>query len=160
MNAWTIGSGTLALILAAIPAYLQIQDRTAEATPTTYSITTPGDADEVDLCVPIIRGTGEGPHEGSVWLIVHGARNVGYYAVREVDPSSGKWSLSQIQVGSAGTTEGAHYELVLWQFDRRLTDTIKHIPKDHRVFVSPPDGASVVSQPTTVVRRADTRPCV
>jgi hypothetical protein len=149
----------VALILAGIPAYLQIQDRTAEATPTTYSITAPGGADQVDLCVPIIKGMGEAPSEGSVWLVVHGAEDVGYYAVREVEPSSGEWSLAKVQVGSAETAEGARFELLLWQFDRQLTGTIEHIPKDHRVFVSPPDGASVVSQPTTVVRRADTRHC-
>ncbi|WP_131815980.1 hypothetical protein [Streptomyces sp. 3213.3] len=161
MNAWTIGSGTLALILTGIPVYFQIEDRTAKATTTHYSITTPGDAENVGLCVQIIKGRGEAPQKGSVWLVVHGVTNVDYYPVRQVQPQPGEeeWSISKIQVGTSTTPAGQRYELVLWRLDQDLTDAIGHIPKDYRVFDALPAGATVVSQPTTVVRRSDTQSC-
>lgn len=161
MNAWTIGSGTLGLILAGTGIYIQMPDRTASAASTPYSVTTPGEAENVGLCVPIIKGRGEAPHEGSLWLVTHGLTNVGYYPVRQVhvQPGEGDWSLGDIQVGVSRTPAGQRYELLLWHLDETLTDVIDSIPKDHRVFDGPPRGASVVSQPTTVVRRADTRYC-
>ncbi|MCX5247429.1 hypothetical protein OG895_19815 [Streptomyces sp. NBC_00201] len=161
MNAWTIGTGSLGLILAAVPVYYLLEDQTVKATTAHYSITTPGDAEEVGLCLPSIKGRGEAPSEGSVWLVVHGASNVGYYPVRQVELRSGEeeWSVNKIQIGASKSPAGQRYELVLWQFDQDLTDALDHIPKDHRVFDGPPKGASVVSRSATVVRRADTKPC-
>ncbi|MGY5060881.1 hypothetical protein ACWDFR_43700 [Streptomyces sp. 900105755] len=161
MNAWTIGSGTLALMLAAVPVYYQLEGRTVKATTVQYSITTPGDAEEVGLCLPSIKGRGEAPSEGSLWLVVHGVSNAGYYPVRQVELRSGEeeWSVNKIQVGASKSPAGQRFELVLWQFDQDLTDALDHIPKDYRVFDGPPKGASVVSQPTTIVRRSDTKHC-
>ncbi len=161
MSAWTIGSGTLALIFAGVSTYYQMSGQTAKATTPHYSIVTPGEAESVGLCVPVIRGRGEAPQKGSLWLVVHGLANVGYYPVRQVQTRQGEeeWSVSKVQVGSAETEAGQRYELVLWQIDEDLTEAIEHIPVKHRVFNDPPAGASVVGQPTTVVRRADTRSC-
>ncbi|MEU6683707.1 hypothetical protein [Streptomyces sp. NPDC046832] len=164
MNAWTIGSGTLALILAAVPVYFQIENRAAKATTGDYSITTPDDAEHVGLCLQIIRGRGEVPQKGkgSVWLVVHGVINVNdYHVVRQVQQQPGKeeWSISRIQVGLPTTPEGRRYELTLWRFSEELTDVISHIPPQHRVFDGLPSGTTNVSQPTTVVRRADKQPC-
>ncbi|MFJ2966270.1 hypothetical protein ACIPIC_28695 [Streptomyces collinus] len=163
MNAWTIGSGTLALILAAVPAYSQIKDRAARETTAQYSITTPGVAERVGLCLQIIKGTGKVPQKGkgSVWLVVHGEINVNdYHVVRQVQqqPGEEEWSISRIQVGLSETPEGRRYKLALWQFSEELTDAISHMPAEHRVFDGPPSGSTVVGE-TTVVRRADKKPC-
>ncbi|MFJ3909801.1 hypothetical protein [Streptomyces vinaceus] len=160
MNAWSIGSGATALVLAAIPVYFQLQGRTASAT-AHYSITTPGDAESVGLCIPVVKGRGEAPRDGALWLVIHGVTNVGYYPVRQVQPPPGEeeWSISKVQVGASATQAGQRYELVLWQVDQELANVLGHIPKEHRVFDGPPEGASVVSEPTTVVRRADTDAC-
>ncbi|WP_329526399.1 hypothetical protein [Streptomyces sp. NBC_01462] len=161
MNAWTIGSGTLALILAGAGVYLQVPNRTASATTAHYSITTPDDAASVGLCVPVIEGTGDAPRDGSVWLVIHGVSDVGYYLVRQVElRSDGEgWTVSKVQVGSSETANEQRYQLVLWRLDEELTDAIGHIPKDHRVFDATPTGASEVSHPLTVKRRADSRHC-
>ncbi|MBP5892547.1 hypothetical protein [Streptomyces scabiei] len=163
MNAWTIGSGTLALILTAVPIYFEIEDRATKEAAGQYTITTPGVAERVGLCLEIIKGTGKVPQKGkgSVWLVVHGEINVNdYRVVRQVQqqPGEEEWSISRIQVGLPTTPEGRRYELALWRFSEELTDAISHMPAEHRVFDVPPSGVTAVGA-TTVVRRPDKQPC-
>jgi hypothetical protein len=87
MNVWTVTSGIIMMILAVLGIYLAIPASSRPAS-TDYTITTPGDADQVGLCLPSVKGTGPIPKEGSLWLVVHGVGNRGYYLSRQLQPDT------------------------------------------------------------------------
>ncbi|TLS46905.1 hypothetical protein FE633_07415 [Streptomyces montanus] len=161
MNVWTVTSGIAALALSGLGIYLMVPASPTQAS-TGYSITTPGEADRIGLCLHSVKGAGQVPKEGALWLVVHGVGNRGYYLSRQVQPdaSGNGWAVGSLQVGNAASPEGQQYELILWRLDPKVTDVVDHVftAEGMPVFVGPPEGATKVAH-TTVVRTADKRPC-
>ncbi|MFF9122418.1 hypothetical protein ACF09J_03795 [Streptomyces sp. NPDC014889] len=161
MNVWTVTSGIAALTLSGLGIYLAVPASPKE-TSTGYSITTPGEADRIGLCLRSVKGAGHVPKEGTLWLVVHGIGNRGYYLSRQVQPdaSGSGWIVGSLQVGGATSPEGQQYELLLWRLDPRVTDVVNHVftAEGMPVFVGPPQGVVTVAH-TTVARTADKRPC-
>ncbi|MFE6128568.1 hypothetical protein ACFQ6Q_09890 [Streptomyces sp. NPDC056437] len=157
MNVWTVGTTIVGLGLA-VWGILAIP--TAPAAPAVENrITSPSEADRVDMCLPAMRGTGPVPDEGSLWLVVHGVGNQGYYLARQVQPGTDEgWDIGPTQIGSKDSKEGQRYELLLWRLDPQLTGVVSHMIKDMRVFDGLPPGASLADH-KTVIRTADKNPC-
>lgn len=156
------GLATLALTGGGIYAtYLATHSSPKNAT-STYSITVPGDADRIGLCIHSVKGAGQLPKDGSLWLVVHGVGNRGYYLSRQVQPdaSGDGWAVGSLQVGNAASPEGQQYELILWRLDPRVTNVVNHVftGEGLPVFTGPPQGVTAVAH-TTVVRTADKHPC-
>ncbi|MFD8931108.1 hypothetical protein [Streptomyces mirabilis] len=161
MNVWTVTSGIITLILTGLGIYLAVP-ASPRQTSMEYTITAPGEADRVGLCLPTVKGTGQVPKEGSLWLVVHGVTNRGYYLSRQVqsDTSGNGWVVGSLQVGNAATPGGQQYELILWRLDPPVTDVVKHVISEEGlpVFDGPPPGVTTVAH-TTVARSADKRTC-
>jgi len=159
MNVWTVSSGIAGLTVAALGVYLAVPATSNEAR-TTYTITSPGEADQVDLCLPLVKGAGQLPHEGSVWLVLHAVSGQGYYLARQIrsGTSDQDWVAGPVQVGRAVNRAGQQYELILWQLDPQLTGVVSHMLPGMRVFDGLPPGASIAAH-TTVVRTADKSAC-
>jgi hypothetical protein len=161
MNVWTVTSGIIMMILAGLGVYLAIPASSAP-TPTEHTITAPGDADKVGLCLPAVKGTGQIPRNGSLWLVVHRVGNRGYYLARQVEPdaSGTGWVAGSIQIGNSDSREGQQYELILWSLDAKVTDIVNHVftAEGLPVFVGPPQGVTTMAH-TTVLRTADKQAC-
>lgn len=161
MNVWTVTSGIATLALTGLGIYLAVP-ASPKPTSTGYAITNPGEAERTGLCLHSVKGAGQVPKEGALWLVVHGVGNRGYYLSRQVQPdaSGNGWAVGSFQVGNAASSEGQQYELILWRLDSRMTDVVNHVftAEGLPVFVGPPQGATTVAH-TTVVRTADKRPC-
>ncbi|WP_071659370.1 hypothetical protein [Streptomyces humi] len=161
MNVWTVTSGIVGLALSGLGTYLMVPASSTQAS-TGYAITTPSEADRIGLCLHSVKGAGQVPKEGALWLVVHGVGNRGYYLSRQVQPdtSGNGWGVGSLQVGNAASPEGQQYDLILWRLDPRLTDVVDHVftAEGMPVFVGPPEEATTVAH-TTVVRTADRHPC-
>ncbi|MFC8518672.1 hypothetical protein [Streptomyces sp. NPDC057257] len=164
MNVWTVTFGIATLALTGLGIYINYlgTHSSAKQAPTGYSITVPGDAERIGLCLHSVRGAGQVPKDGSLWLVVHGVGNRGYYLSRQVQPdaSGDGWAIGSLQVGNTATAEGQQYELILWRLDSRVTDVVNHVftTEGLPVFVGPPQGVTTVAH-TTVVRTTDKHPC-
>ncbi|MGY4978037.1 hypothetical protein ACWCYL_12860 [Streptomyces sp. 900105755] len=161
MNVWTVTSGIATLALSGVGIYFAVP-ASPKPTSTGYTITTPGEADQIGLCLHSVKGVGQVPKDGSLWLVVHGVGNRGYYLSRQVQPdtSGNGWTVGSLQVGNAASPEGQQYELILWRLDERVTDVVNHVftAEGLPVFVGSPQGVTAVAH-ATVVRTADKRPC-
>ncbi len=161
MNVWGVVSGIVMIIIALVGVYYAMPVSSSQES-TDYTITVPGDADPVGLCLQTVRGNGQVPDEGSLWLVVHRIGSRDYYLVRKVQPNSDGdgWEAGALRIGNADSPVGQQYEVILWRLDPRVTDVVSHLALTEGVpvFSGPPRGVTAVAH-TTVVRTVEKRSC-